>query len=624
MLAAIALALLHTPAALPERVMLISWDGAPDWVIDRLLDQGKLPNLARLARSGIRADSMIPAWPSQTAAGHAAIFTGAWSDISGISGNNVPLLPRSEHTVLERRSGFDSRGLLVDPIYIGAAKAGKKVVVLSATQAFPPETHQANLKRAGVRDDRYIQWSGFESKIDDGRVLSLKGAVEGPPVELPIPAKTVRSITFKVGETEFRASAWDDPSDPVRGYDTVSVKRVGSERAFNLKPSIAREDIKAWSPAYRVRKDTLQGQTYFRLFSLKPDGSDMELYQRASNGLVGAATEEQTREYLIAYGGFHDDPFELYQAGAFGRTIPDGGEGEAERRALELVRLDCQFLKNGTKYAFEKFKPDFVTHYTPMSDSAGHCWVGILDPESRQYKKELADKLWPYYEQVFRLQDDWLGQAIETVGPKGVVALVSDHGMQGFSKSLNVNAVLAGAGLLKYTADGKIDLATTKVMAPPWSMNCLVVNTTEWKEGIVPSGDKKTLLKEAANALLAARDPKDNMPLVKGVFTPEDMVGMGLNGPTAGDLYFDIDSNYSLSTQATTMLTSSMGLLGAGQHGYWPLRKKMQAIFFVGGAGIKVGAIPSMRQIDVAPTLCDLLGIAPLPHFQGHSVLIRG
>ncbi|MFZ4507340.1 MAG: alkaline phosphatase family protein [Fimbriimonas sp.] len=613
------------PAVSRGTFMLISWDGAPDWVVDRLLSEGKLPNVQRLVKSGVRFEAVTPAWPSKTAVGHAAIFTGAWGDVNGVSGNSVPLLPHSEHTILETRSGFDSRNLKVDPIYIAAAKQGKRVVVLSATQAHPAAPHQENLKKAGVPADRYVQWSGFESRIADGQMLDLKDAkVEPTDDELPIRAATVKLLKFKVGETDFFAAAYDDPNDPVVGYDTVALRRVGSERTFSIKPSGSRPDLSAWSPPMRASKGNLIGNTFFRLFSLQPDGSRMELYQRAVNGLVGAATELESADYLRSYGGFHDDPFGLYEDGAFGPTLADGGTGEAEGRVLELVRLDCQFLKNGVRYALGRYKPDLLFHYTPMSDSAGHTWMGVLDPESSAYKPDLAAKIWPYYEQVFQLQDDWLGFCLDQLGPRGTVALVSDHGMAGYGRTFYVNAALAQAGLLQYDAQGRVDLSKTKAYAPSWSGNCIVVNSTDWKNGIVAPGDKAEVLAQARKALLSVTNAAGER-VVTAVFAPDEVLSMGVNSSSSGDLFFDLAPDYSLDgRRSNSVLGTEAVPWGAGEHGYWPLRRKMQAIGFIGGSGVRPGvSLPLIRQIDLAPTIFDLLGLKPLTSFRGLVAPVR-
>ena len=89
MIATIGLLCLAAAPGPAKRVIIISWDGAPDWVIDKLLQEGKLPNLARMVRTGVHAESVTPAFPSKTAPGHAAIWTGAYSDVNGGAWNTA-------------------------------------------------------------------------------------------------------------------------------------------------------------------------------------------------------------------------------------------------------------------------------------------------------------------------------------------------------------------------------------------------------------------------------------------------------------------------------------------------------------------------------------------------------
>jgi predicted AlkP superfamily pyrophosphatase or phosphodiesterase len=47
-----------------RKLIIISWDGNADWVVDQLLSQGKLPNVARLARNGVRAEYLTQEFPA--------------------------------------------------------------------------------------------------------------------------------------------------------------------------------------------------------------------------------------------------------------------------------------------------------------------------------------------------------------------------------------------------------------------------------------------------------------------------------------------------------------------------------------------------------------------------------
>lgn len=64
-------------------VVLVSFDGFRHDYLDR----GVTPNFARLARAGVRADALIPVFPSKTFPNHYSIVTGLYAEHHGIVGN---------------------------------------------------------------------------------------------------------------------------------------------------------------------------------------------------------------------------------------------------------------------------------------------------------------------------------------------------------------------------------------------------------------------------------------------------------------------------------------------------------------------------------------------------------
>jgi predicted AlkP superfamily phosphohydrolase/phosphomutase len=614
----------------PKRVIVVSWDGAADWVIDKLLAEGKLPNVARLVASGVRTEASRPAWPSKTACGHAAIWTGAYSDVNGISGNWVPQLPKAQHTLLEDRSGFHSTGLTAEPLWISAARAGKKVVVLSATHTFPSDRDRRALAESGVPEDRLKTFSGFESKIARATVLTSADLRPAAVAEWKLAAAGApgsREIVVDVAESRFFGLVFDDPNDPVKGLDTLLIRQGSRDpkaaiTESTIRPREAAGDIESFSQRFRISKGSLFGFTYFRLFDLAPDGSRMTLYQRGVSGLQGLASAEEITAYTSAYGGFHDEAFfGLYDSKELGPRLWEGGDGTAERRVLELVRLDVEFRIRGIQYAARTWNPDLVFHYTPTTDSAGHLWIGALDPEGRRYDPALAEKLWPVYEEVFRLEDRWLGQLIDAAGPEGAVCLVSDHGMAATDAFFFPNAVLERAGLL--AATGKtIDLARTRACVPPWSDFFVTVNGTERLGGVVKAADREAVLREVEEALLSARDPGTGRRIVRAVFRPAETVGLGIGGMACGDLYYDLmPGYYPFSRVSSQIVEPDESAIGSGNHGFFSFRRSMQAICIMGGVGLAAGrTIGPVRQIDIAPTLSYLLGIPPPRDARGHAI----
>jgi predicted AlkP superfamily phosphohydrolase/phosphomutase len=594
MLASLLLLAVHAP-----RLVIVSWDGAPDYVLDQLLLDGKLPNVARLIANGVRADYCTPTFPSKTAAGHFAIFSGTTPAKSGVTNNSVPLLPRNEHTILESTTGFGGSVHQTEPLWVTAAKAGKKVLVLSAAGSYPPEADQARLATAKVAKDRFVEFSGFESSIENDKVVHGTGG----------------KLEFTMGETKFTAT----PVSSAGRFASLTVTSADGKTA-KLEPHEADRKLEFWSAPFWITKSDLGGFTYFRLYDLNPDSGEFHLCVRGAAGIKGTPSNAEIKQYQEAYGGFHGDPLRMYQRGELGPTLAEDGNGTAEKRLTELIWLDCEFLKRSFRYGWKHYRPDILFHYQPMTDSAGHTWMGVLDPWSPSYNLKLAMKILPYYEEIFRLEDAWLGDMMDLAGPNTAFALVSDHGMAGRSRLFGVNRVLESAGLLVKNPDGTVDLSRTKALLPSWSDFGVVINDSSWKGGIVPRAERPEILQQVETALLSAREPNTGLPIVRSIFRPDQLTGLGIGGASGADLYFDLAPGIYPSTRLNSPLIEFTGKgFANGDHGFYPQRRSMQAIFFLGGPGVRKNAvIPGMRQIDIAPTLCALLGIEPSPDYEGH------
>ncbi len=505
-----------------------------------------------------------------------------------------------------------------EPLYVTAARAGKRVAVLSATQAFPERRHVEALRRAGVPAERYISFSGFEHQIAAATMhdaSKLHPAGQGWDAVNREDASLELAVT--VGDSRLRVLVFDDPDDPVEGFDTVLVRHVAAGKEARLKPRPAGERLDDWSPPFPIRGGNFEGNTFFRLFELAPDGSRLALYQRRANALRGAHTEAERAAYTLAYSGFHDTGYHPYRDGELGPPLALGGDGTAERRMLEITALDAELLARGTRFALETWRPDVLFHYSQATDDAGHLWTGVLDPSNPSHDPELAARLWPFYARVFEQLDAWLGTVME-LAPQAVIALVSDHGMAGTDRYLYVNRALEEAGLLA-RRDGEIDLSRTRILAAE-SPFYLRVNDRSRRGGIVDAEEREAVIAAAAEALLAVEDPETGAPAVTRIFHPRDYPDHGIRG--VGDLYLDVAPGlYPKKDASEVLFGPARSSWSEGNHGYWPERRDMHAIFYAVGPGLARGlTTPPIRHIDVAPTLARLAGFPAPPQATGRVV----
>jgi predicted AlkP superfamily pyrophosphatase or phosphodiesterase len=106
----------------PERtVILVSLDGFRADYFPRTPS----PTLHRLAARGVRAERMIPSFPSKTFPNHFAIVTGKRPEHNGIVANDI-LDPRTgaRFTLSDRAAVTDARWWLAEPVWVSAERRG--------------------------------------------------------------------------------------------------------------------------------------------------------------------------------------------------------------------------------------------------------------------------------------------------------------------------------------------------------------------------------------------------------------------------------------------------------------------------------------------------------------------
>ena len=587
------------------KAIVLGWDGAVPSFIHEMLRQGKLPNLAKLIEGGAFADDVIAVSPSLTAPSFASLLTGASPRITGITGIRVPRVPRSEFTILESAGGFNPALQRAETILTAAERAGRKVVALHV-----PFAGEKSASRV------YIQgYDGIAGRDGVVHGRNSKPQAKAVWINLPASAAPPLELTFTIGASPLFGLLIDDPADPQNGYDTLLVAstRDGREVKAKLKPGAAGPGGELlWSRPITVNTGAVRGATtYLRLFDLKPDGSDFFLYytRPARPAVSHPELLEGTNPTVRAFIG--NGAWQLHRQGAFGRTIPNGGDGTAEARYLETVALVQHQLTEACRWALEQLPWDIFFAYTPYPDEAEHQWRGYLDPALPGFRAELAARLRPLLERVYQSADALLGFLMERRPENTVFALISDHGMEGTNKVVYLNKVLQQAGLLALDARGRIDLAKSKVIYPAIDNGYLLINSTSRKNGIVTVEERAGLVRRVRELLLAIRD--EGRQVVTGIDDAQsDEAPPGIGGDSGGDLYLDLLPGYRFDAKL-----NASEVIGSqephGVHGFNPIRASMRTIMVLNGPGIKAGQrLRDARLVDFAPTLAKLLGI-PAP-----------
>jgi predicted AlkP superfamily pyrophosphatase or phosphodiesterase len=159
------------PPASFDSVLLVSLDGVhPDY-----LGRGDTPNLDRLAREGVRAEWMNPAYPSLTFPNHYTLVTGLRPDRHGIIHNTMQDEWLGRFWLSNRDAVGDGRWWGGEPVWVTAENAGMPTATLSWPGSEAPVQ--------GVSPTRWNQFDA-ERPIDE-RIDTVAGWLTEPDTTRP-------------------------------------------------------------------------------------------------------------------------------------------------------------------------------------------------------------------------------------------------------------------------------------------------------------------------------------------------------------------------------------------------------------------------------------------------------
>ena len=153
-------------------LILISLDG---WRWD-YLDRAQTPNLRKLAAAGVRAEGLIPSFPSKTFPNHYTIVTGQWPEHHGIISNTM--VDRSigpDRFTMTSATAKDARWWGAEPIWVTAIRQGQRASTLFWPGAEAPI--------GGIRPTDWLPYSDSYPNAD--RVKQVLGWLARPEGQRP-------------------------------------------------------------------------------------------------------------------------------------------------------------------------------------------------------------------------------------------------------------------------------------------------------------------------------------------------------------------------------------------------------------------------------------------------------
>lgn len=185
-------------------VLLISIDG----FAARYWGRTATPALDRVAREGVRAEALIPIFPTKTFPNHYAIATGMYADQHGIVGNSFYDPERDEHYSLRDR----------DTVMDGSWYRGEPIWVTAETQGVRAASYFWVGTEADIEGVRPSMWTAYDSGVPhEERVDTALDWLSRPAGERP----RLVTLYFSAVDSAGHAHGPDAPEvdDAIRSVD---------------------------------------------------------------------------------------------------------------------------------------------------------------------------------------------------------------------------------------------------------------------------------------------------------------------------------------------------------------------------------------------------------------------
>jgi predicted AlkP superfamily phosphohydrolase/phosphomutase len=644
-----------------QKLVILGFDGMDPHLLKKWMDEGKLPNIAKLAKSGgmyplqtTHSPESPTAWASFATgvnAGKHNIYdflvrdtTTYLPDLGMVTRTPPTFLfnyfPISKPKVTSIRGGTS--------FWVTAGHAGVRSDILTVPVTFPPEEVANGQMLSGLPlpDIRGTMGTFSYYATDLSRYEEGNTEMGG----------LLKRLVF---EGDRAASELDGPPSPIVKQKIEAIRRKGptlSERdRAQLAELQAVQDVRVpftlqWHRAAKSATMEIDGQTIELAQGKWTPWIDLtfkvnfivSVHGMAQMLLMNAGSELQL--YVSPVNFKPDNPpvpmsspssfsGDLYKAVGNYRTL---GWAEATW-ALNEGRMDEKTFMDDLMVAFDDRARvilnrvdakdwDLLVGVIESTDRVQHMMWRLIDPKHPLYDAALASQFGDSIERVYKRADDFVGEVVTRVGPDLPVMIVSDHGFHSWRKAVNLNTWLVQNGYMtlrgQQGADKKlsdlfgggtfwenVDWSRTRAYAMGIGQIYFNLRGRESQGIVSPGAEAASLADELRGKLLTLQDPEDGTSIIRAVYKRDDIY----SGPylhNAAELQVGMDEGYRVSWQ-TTLGGSPPGIVykndrkWSADHGGYD---------FAITSGILVSGRPintkDPRIIDIAPTVLRFFGLA--------------
>lgn len=539
-----------------RRVIVLGFDGMDYELVRQLMEAGRLPAFARLARDGAFSP-LETTVPPQSPVAWSTFITGLDPGGHGIfdflhrnPDTMAPYFSTAEASAAERtlkvgRWQVPLAGGSIEllrhgqPFWEVLEARGIETTIVRMPANFPPSgTATRELSGMGTPDliGSYGTFTFYTSEPFAFGGQPLSGGIVRP---VDVVDGVVRS-TLEGPENPFLVEP-TKVSAPLTVY-VDQTRRFAKIVVGDQERLLALGEWSDWVPVEfdLIPTQGLRGEARFYLKGLDPY---FEMYMSPINidplspALPVSTPDEYAAELARATGRFYTQGMpEDTKSLKTGVLTADEFLAQARIAGEENLR---QY-----RYVLDRFTDGLLFYYFGNVDLVSHMMWRPRDPQHPAYDPSHDRAYEAVVAALYEGVDKIVAETVERLRPEDLLVVMSDHGFTSWRRSFHLNTWLREHGYLVPLNPARVEdpgyfenVDWTRTRAYGLGLNGLYINLKgREKTGIVAPAEREALVAEIARALLATIDPATGAPAVTKVYRREDVFTPGAYDAIAPDL----------------------------------------------------------------------------------------
>jgi len=620
-----------------NRVVIVGLDGLDPLLARKFMDEGKLPNLAKIKEQG-SFTCLGTTLPAMSPVAWSSFITGVnpskHSIFDFLSRNKQTYLPELSSSQVGKAPKAISLGKYQIPIgkpkiqLLRKSKPFWNILsekditssILRVPITFPPEKFKGVLLSAMCVPDLKGTQGTFSFYTTETSEKKHTGGVQ-----IPVKLEANKITSYIAGPENSLLKKQEEMRIPF----TVTIDNEKQEAEIKIqeeKLRLKQGEYSKWikltfKPGLGVK---VNGICRFYINEISPE---FKLYVTPIN------IDPENPAMPISHPFFYS----IYLAKMFGSFATLGLAEDTWALNERIIDEDaflkqCYLIQEEREKMFfnalEKTKKGVCACVFDSTDRIQHMFWRYIDEGHPANRNKDTEKHRKTIEELYMKMDSLVGRVMEKIAEKDILIIMSDHGFKSFRRGINLNSWLYLNGYLALKNGNEsrewfkdVDWEKTKAYALGLGGMYLNIKGREAKGIVSPGKEAEKLKKEIIQKLNGLRDEEKGEVAIQEVFDSSKI----FSGPyvsNSPDLFIGYNIGYRASWDGVTGIVNHTVFddnvkSWSGDHCIDP--RLVPGVFF---CNRKIDA-QSPEIIDIAPTVLKLFGVE-VPSYMDGKPLING